>query len=41
MLRCITNEKVPLYIPTHEGPPTRQLSRANLLLCPNRLKEKL
>ena len=41
MLRFITNKEAPLYAPTCEGSSTRQLSRANLLLCPNCLKEKL
>ncbi|MED4060918.1 competence protein CoiA [Priestia megaterium] len=39
MLRCITNAQVQLYAPACEESSTRQLSRANLLLCPNCLKE--
>lgn len=41
MLRCINNEKVPLYSLTCERAFTKQLLRANLLLCLNCLKEKL
>ncbi|MCR8928847.1 hypothetical protein NLI92_004270 [Priestia megaterium] len=39
MLRCITNEQVSLYAFNCEESPTRELSRAGLLLCPNCLKE--